>query len=99
VCNFEWAKILFVDGGFDSKLQHHGPWKISWNKLKTSHLDLSSFTEGDIMQNHEQKRKVKNQDAMGKAKFFLSTLPFSPWVVLAIWLHVGTPQKIQEKWT
>jgi hypothetical protein len=49
------------------------------------------------MQNHEQKRKVKNQDAMGKAKFFLSTLPFSPWVVLATWLHVGTPQKIQEK--
>jgi hypothetical protein len=49
------------------------------------------------MQNHEQKKKVKNQDSMGKTNFFLSTLPFSPRAVLATWLHVGTPQKIQEK--
>jgi hypothetical protein len=34
---------------------------------------------------------------MGKTNFFLSTLPFSPWAVLATWLHVGAPQKIQEK--
>jgi hypothetical protein len=40
---------------------------------------------------------VKNQDFMGKTNFFLSTLPFSPWVVLATWLHVEAPQKIQEK--
>jgi hypothetical protein len=53
--------------------------------------------EGDIIQNHEQKRKVKNQDSMGKKNFFFSTLPFSPWAVLATWLHVGAPQKIQEK--
>jgi hypothetical protein len=46
------------------------------------------------MQNHEEKekmKKVKNQDSMGKTNFFLSTLPFSPWVVLATWLHVKTP--------
>jgi hypothetical protein len=52
------------------------------------------------MQNHEQKKKVKkveNQDFMGKTNFFLSTLPFSPWAVLKIWLHVGGPQKIHEK--
>jgi hypothetical protein len=24
-------------------------------------------------------------------------MPFSPWAVLATWLHVGAPQKIQEK--
>jgi hypothetical protein len=41
-------------------------------------------------------KKVKNQDFMGKTNLFLSTLPFSPWVVLATWLHVGAPQKIQE---
>jgi hypothetical protein len=34
---------------------------------------------------------------MGKTNFFLSTLSFSPWAVSATWLHVGTPQKIQEK--
>jgi hypothetical protein len=48
------------------------------------------------MQNHEKKKRVKkveNQDSMGKTNFFLSTLPFSPWVVLATWLHVGAPQK------
>jgi hypothetical protein len=33
---------------------------------------------------------------MGKINFFLSTLPFSPWVVLATWLHVGAPYKLQE---
>jgi hypothetical protein len=49
------------------------------------------------MQNHEQKRKVKKQDSMDKANFFLSTLSINPWAVLATWLHVGAPQKIQEK--
>jgi hypothetical protein len=52
------------------------------------------------MQNHEQKKKVKkvkNQDSMSKTNFFLSTLPFSPWAASATWLHVGAPQKIQEK--
>jgi hypothetical protein len=52
------------------------------------------------MQNHEQKKKVKkvkNQDSMGKTKKNLSTLPFSPWAVLATWLLVGGPQKTQEK--
>jgi hypothetical protein len=69
-------------------------------KIKTSHLDHSGHIQGDIMQNHEQKKnlkKVKNQDSMGKTIFFLSTLPFSPWAILATWLYVGAPQKIQEK--
>jgi hypothetical protein len=39
---------------------------------------------------------VKNQDFMGKINFFLSTLPFSPWAVLATWLHVGAPQKYKK---
>jgi hypothetical protein len=42
-------------------------------------------------------KKNKNKDSMGKTNFFLSTLPFNPWAVLATWLHVGAPQKIQEK--
>jgi hypothetical protein len=43
------------------------------------------------MQDHEQKKEeVKNQDSMGKTKFFLSALPFSPWAILATWLHVNT---------
>jgi hypothetical protein len=49
------------------------------------------------MQNDEQKKKVKkmkNQDSMGKTNFFLSTLLFSPWAVLATWLHGGAPQRI-----
>jgi hypothetical protein len=40
---------------------------------------------------------MKNQDSKGKTNFFLTTMPFSLWAVLATWLHVGTPQKIQEK--
>jgi hypothetical protein len=34
---------------------------------------------------------------MGKTNFFFSTLPFSPWAISVTWLHVGAPQKIQEK--
>jgi hypothetical protein len=67
---------------------------------KTSHSNHSGHIEGDVMQNHEQKKKVKkvkNQDFMDKTNYFLRTLPFSPWAVLATWLHVGAPQKIHEK--
>jgi hypothetical protein len=42
-------------------------------------------------------KKVKYQDSMGKTNFFLGTLAFSPWAVSVTWLHVGAPQKIQEK--
>jgi hypothetical protein len=31
-------------------------------KSKTSHLDPSSLIEGDIMQNHEPKKKVKKSE-------------------------------------
>jgi hypothetical protein len=36
-------------------------------KLKTSHLDRSGHIEGDIMQNHEQKEKVKKSE---KPRFY-----------------------------
>jgi hypothetical protein len=65
-------------------------------KSKTSHSDRIGHIEGDVMQNHEPKKEVKNQNFMGKTNFFLSTLPFSPWAVSATWLHVGAPQKIHE---
>jgi hypothetical protein len=39
---------------------------------------------------------MKNQDSMGKTNFFLSTLPLSAWAILATWLHLEDPQKIQE---
>ena len=55
--------------------------KFLEKKTKISHLNCSSHIEGDIMQNHEQKKrsekKVKNQDSMGKTNFFLTTLSFS----------------------
>jgi hypothetical protein len=102
ICNYEWAKILFVEGGLDSKLRHWGPCKLSWKNSKTSHLDCTGHNEGDIMQNHVQQekvKKVKNQDSMGKTNFFLSTMSFSLCAIWSTWLHVGAPQKIQEKWT
>jgi hypothetical protein len=53
------------------------------------------------MLNHEGKKigiffgKIK--DSMGKTNFFFGALPFTLWVVLAMWLHIGAPKKIQEK--
>jgi hypothetical protein len=38
-----------------------------------------------------KKKKLKNQDFMGKTNYFLRTLPFSPWAVSATWLHAGAP--------
>jgi hypothetical protein len=88
---------------FQIKLNTHGSnlnsifLILSELKPKTSYLDCTGHIEGDIMQNHEQKKKgekkVKNQDFMGKTNFFLSTLPFSPWVASTTWMHVGAPQK------
>jgi hypothetical protein len=40
--------------------------------------------------------KSENPRFYGQNKLFFSTLPFSPWAVLATWPHVGAPQKIQE---
>jgi hypothetical protein len=71
--------------------------KFLEKKSKISNSNHNGYIEGDIMQNHEQKEEVKNQDFMGKKYFFLNTLPFSPCAVLATWLHIGAPQKIQEK--
>jgi hypothetical protein len=74
--------VLVYDKGLDSKLQHYGPCKNSWKKSKTSHLNRIGHIEGDIMHNLEPKKKrkkVKNQDFMGKTNYFLRTLPFSPW--------------------
>jgi hypothetical protein len=101
--SYEWAKILFVDGVLTQNFNIVDIVKFLRKISKTSHLDCSGRIEGDIMQNHEKNnkkwKKVENQDSIGKTNFFLSTLPFSPWVVLATWLHVGGPQKIHEKWT
>jgi hypothetical protein len=64
-------------------------------------LLLLGHIEGDIMQNHDKniksEKKVKNQDSMDKRNFFLNTLRFSPWAILATWLLVGAPRNIQEK--
>jgi hypothetical protein len=49
------------------------------------------------MSKKKSEKKVKNQDFMGKTNFFLSSMPFTPWALLATWLHVGALQKIQEK--
>jgi hypothetical protein len=53
------------------------------------------------MQNYKQNQKiekqVKTQDSMGKANFFLGTLPFNSWVVSTMWLHTQFIKKIHEK--
>jgi hypothetical protein len=46
-------------------------------KIKTSHLDHSGHIEGDVMQNHEQK-KSENQDFMDKTNYFLRNPALQP---------------------
>jgi hypothetical protein len=48
---------------------------------KTSHSDRSSHIEGDIMQNHEQKRKVKKSEKprfYGQIKLFFENPALQP---------------------
>jgi hypothetical protein len=64
-------------------------------EIATVTLKLTSWRT--MRPNNEKWKKMKNQECIGKRKKILSTLPFSPWAILATWLHVGAPQKIQEK--
>jgi hypothetical protein len=41
-------------------------------------------------------KKVKIQDFMGKTINFFGTVPFSPWAVLATWMHLGAPQNYMK---
>jgi hypothetical protein len=43
-------------------------------------LKMTSF---NTMSKKEKRIKVKNQDSMGKTKFFLSTKSYSLWAILA----------------
>jgi hypothetical protein len=52
-------------------------------------VDLVKFLEIN-------KKQVKNQDSISKTNFFFSTQTFSPWAVLATWLHVVAPQKYKK---
>jgi hypothetical protein len=33
---------------------------------------------------------------MGKTINFFGTVPFSPWAVLATWMHLGAPQNYMK---
>jgi hypothetical protein len=49
------------------------------------------------MNNFSYLKKVKIQDFKHKTSFFLGTLSYNLWTVLATWLHLGAPQKLLEK--
>jgi hypothetical protein len=70
-------------------------------KSKNSHLDCSSYIEGDILQIREQKKKVKKYEKLrfyGKnQEVFLAPCPSALGQFQAHGLHVGALQKIQEK--
>jgi hypothetical protein len=44
----------------------------------------------------KKKKKKKKQDYKSKKKIFFGTMLFSPWTMLATWLQLRAPQKLQE---
>jgi hypothetical protein len=55
--------------------------KFLEKKSKTSHFDRSSHIEGDVMQNHEKKKKVKKGEKprfYGQNKLFFEYLALQP---------------------
>jgi hypothetical protein len=64
-------------------------------KIQKLHIQIIAVTlkvtSCRTMSKKKKWKKVKNQDFIGKTNYFLRTLPFSPWVVSATWLHVRAP--------
>jgi hypothetical protein len=80
ICNYEWAKNIFVDGGLKSKLQHFGPCKISWKKSKKLQIQIVSVSlkmTSCKTTNKKKVKKSKSQDFIGKTNF----LTPSPWAL------------------
>jgi hypothetical protein len=42
------------------------------------------------------RKSIEILDFMDKTNFFFDTLPFSPWLILATWLHLGAPQNYMK---
>jgi uncharacterized membrane protein len=72
-------------------------------KIKKLHILIVAVTlKVTSYRTMSKKKKVKKSEKprfYGQNERFFSTLPFSLWAVSATWLHVGAPQKIQEKLT
>jgi hypothetical protein len=56
--------------------------------IQIGEVSLNMTTHRTIKKKKKWK-KMKTQDSMGKINFFFGTLPFSPWEILATWLHIG----------
>ena len=61
----------------------------------SSNKHLTNYKQDGIKSN--RMKKIKIEDFMDKRNLFFSTLPSSLWAILAMWLYLGIPQKIQEK--
>ena len=63
-------------------------------------LNLNGHTKDYIIYNYEQKKYFemrKIQDIMDKIHLIFWSLPISPWVCFATWLHLEFPPKNIEK--
>jgi hypothetical protein len=64
------------------------------------HIQITANTlKMGIMENHEQNinlEKSENPRIYGQNNFFFGTLPFIPWAVLAMWLHLELLKKYRK---
>jgi hypothetical protein len=64
-------------------------------KKKKLHIQIVlvtlKVTSCKTMSKKKTVKKSEKPRFYGQNKLFLRTLPFSPWAVLATWLHVGAP--------
>jgi hypothetical protein len=99
---YEWHRFFLLEGGLDSNFNTMDLVNF-FEKIKKRHIQIVAvtlkMTSWKNMSKRKEGKKVKNQDFMNKTNYFLSTMPFNPPAISATWLHVGAPQKIQEKWT
>jgi hypothetical protein len=81
IFKYEWAKIIFVDKGLDSKLQHYGPCNNSWKKIQKLHIQIVAVTLKVMSCRTMSKKKSEKSEEprfYGQYKLFFENSAFQP---------------------
>jgi hypothetical protein len=89
VCNYEWVKIIFVDGVLTQNFNTNDIVKFR-EKNQNLHIQIIAIT-----------LKITSCKTMSKKKKWTKKILWAKWTsFLAPCLSdIGAPQKIHEKWT
>jgi hypothetical protein len=77
IYKYEWARIIFVDGGLDSKLQHYGPCNFV-EKNKKLHIQIVAVTLKVTSCKTMSKKRSEKPRFYGQNKLFFENHTLQP---------------------